>query len=91
MVASPEIPAGPEVRIASNSVDLMCEARVILNAQSEPETLILSNKQLGVEMKLPARAWPFITGRHPVIISLCLFQSWIEGAGPGLQLIKGKA
>jgi hypothetical protein len=79
-----------EVSIQSNSVEFMCNARVITDAQGTAQTIILTGPY-GVEMKLPGGAFPFVLNGHNVLAVLSLVQ--VSEREPSLApklLIPGK-
>ena len=65
--------AAPQVNIASNSIETMMDARVILNAAGEPETLIFTGAH-GAEIKYPGFAYPFVKSGNKVLVVLTVVQ-----------------
>lgn len=66
-------PMGPQVNIASNSVEIAMTARVITGADGNPASIILTGDH-GSEIKFPGFAFPFVKNGHPVLAILSIVQ-----------------
>lgn len=87
---TPVPPEALPINVASHSIEMMLSARVILDHESKPATIILTGNQ-GVELKFPGFAYPFVKNGAQVLAIVSVVQ--VSPAEPTLKpklLIAGK-
>jgi hypothetical protein len=65
--------AGVPVNIATNSIELGMQARVIMGGNGKPASIILQGPH-GSEMKMPGEAFPFVKNGHQVLAIISVVQ-----------------
>lgn len=61
------------INVASHSIELMLEARVITDLEGKPQTIFLTNHN-GFELKVPGFAYPFVKNGAQVLSILSIVQ-----------------